>query len=161
MMKRRLSMLMILLANMLILAHAVVPHHHHNKVFVAIVNVLDDDARDLFNHEHGHEHHHDGHSDHHDGPVHHHDGDTEDCLMNEAEAAAALKIQADDGGEGSFAPLLDNEVNQLLWLAAIGLYELSFTPEYSEDNVRRRPYVARGHTDFVARSKGLRAPPAC
>jgi cation transport ATPase len=32
-------MLMILLANMLILAHAVVPHHHHNKVFVAIVNV--------------------------------------------------------------------------------------------------------------------------
>ena len=39
-------MLMILLANMLILAHAVVPHHHHNKVFVAIVNVLDDDARD-------------------------------------------------------------------------------------------------------------------
>ena len=36
---------MILLANMLILAHAVVPHHH-NKMFVAILNVLDEDARD-------------------------------------------------------------------------------------------------------------------
>jgi len=89
---------MILLANMLILAHAVVPHHHHNKVFVAIVNVLDDDARDLFNHEHGHEHHHDGHSDHHNAPAHHHHGDGEDCLMSEAEAAAALKIQTDDSG---------------------------------------------------------------
>lgn len=64
MMKRRISTLMILLANMLILAHAVVPHHHHNKVFVAIVNILDHDAQDIFNHEHGHEHHHDGGSDH-------------------------------------------------------------------------------------------------
>lgn len=154
-------MLMILLANMLILTHAVVPHHHHNKVFVAIVNVLDDDVRDLFNHEHGYSHHHDGDNDHHDGPAHHHNGDTEDCLMSEAEAAAALKIQTDDSGGGFFVPLLDNEDAQLIWLAAIGLYELSFTPEYSEDNVRRRPYVARGHTDFVARSKGLRAPPTC
>ena len=55
---------MILLANMLILAHAVVSHHHHNKMFVAILNVLDEDARDLFNHEHGHEHPHDHGHDH-------------------------------------------------------------------------------------------------
>ncbi len=161
MMKRRLSILMILLANMLILAHAVVPHHHHNKVFVAIVNVLDEDAWDLFNQEHGHEHHHDGDCDHHDSPAHHHESDTEDCLMSEAEAAAALKMQTDDGRSWSIAPLLDNDDGSLILLAAIGLYELSFTPIFSEDNVRRRPYVASGHTDFVARSKGLRAPPVC
>lgn len=47
---------------MLILAHAVVPHHHHNKVFVAIVNILNHDAQDIFNHEHDHEHHHEGNS---------------------------------------------------------------------------------------------------
>lgn len=149
-------MLMILLANMLILAHAVVPHHHHNKVFVAIVNILDHDAQDIFNHEHGHEHHHDGDAKHHDGPAHHHDGDSEDCLMSEAEAAAALKVQTDDGSECFVVPLLDNEVSQLIWLAAFGLYELTFTPYYTEDNVRRRTYVTSGHTDFVARSKGLR-----
>ena len=40
MMKRRISMLMILLANMLILAHAVVPHHHHDRVAVAIFKKL-------------------------------------------------------------------------------------------------------------------------
>lgn len=161
MMKRRISILMILLANMLILAHAVVPHHHHNKVFVAFVNILDHDAQDIFNHEHGHEHHHDGGSDHHNAPAHHHDGDGEDCLMSEAEAAAALKIHTDDGESHSIAPLQDIDDGNFILLAAIGLYELSFTPIFSEDNIRRRPYVACGHTDFVARSKGLRAPPAC
>ena len=44
-MKRAISIFFILLANIAILAHAVVPHHHHNKVFAAIVNVLDDDAQ--------------------------------------------------------------------------------------------------------------------
>lgn len=161
MMKRRISMLMILLANILILAHAVVPHHHHNKVFVAIVNILDHDSQDIFNHEHGHEHHHDGETNHHNGSTHHHDNNNEDCLLTEAEAAATLKILADDGISWSVDTLQDNDDGSLILLAAIGLYELSFTPVFSEDNVRRRPYVASGHTDFVARSKGLRAPPVC
>lgn len=130
-------MLMIFLANMLILAHAVVPHHHHNKVFVAIVNILDHDAQDIFNHEHGHEHHHDGGSDYHNAPAHHHDGDGEDCLMSEAEAAAALEIHTDDGGSWTIAPLLDNDGASLILLAAIGLYELSFTPFLSEDSMRK------------------------
>lgn len=52
-MKKWFSILLLMMANILILAHAVVPHHHHNKMFVAFVNVLDDDARDLLNHEHG------------------------------------------------------------------------------------------------------------
>lgn len=81
--------------------------------------------------------------------------------MSEAEAAAALKMQADDGGVGPAMPLCDNAHAQQVWLAAIALYQLSFVSYYDEDIVRRRPYVASGHTDFVARSKGLRAPPAC
>lgn len=51
-MKRPISIILMLLANLLILVHAVVPHHHHNKAFTAIVNVLDNDTRDLFSHEH-------------------------------------------------------------------------------------------------------------
>ncbi len=160
MMKRRISTLMILLANMLILAHAVVPHHHHNKVFVAIVNILDHDSQDIFNHEHGHGHHHDGETNHHSGSTHHHDGVSEDCLMSEAEAAAALKMQTDDGGGWTVVSHHSPLVTHIFW-AVIGLYELSFISDYCEDNIRRRPYVASGHTDFVARSKGLRAPPAC
>ncbi len=57
-MSRRIPIMLIMLANMLILAHAIVPHHHHNKVFTAIVNVLDEDSQNLFNHEHGFLSHH-------------------------------------------------------------------------------------------------------
>ena len=48
MMRKRLSILMILLANILILVHVVIPHHHYNKEFVAVVNMLNEDTRDLF-----------------------------------------------------------------------------------------------------------------
>ncbi len=141
-MKRRVSMLLIMLANIFILAHAVVPHHHHNKVFVAIVNVLGEDQ-------------------HHDSTSHHHDGDSEDCLMSEAEAAVALKIQTDENGGQTFAPLLDSSDGGLVLLAVIAIYEMSFNSPFGENSVKQQPYVTSGHTDFVARSKGLRAPPTC
>ncbi len=51
-MKRQISIVFIMFANMLILAHSVVPHHHHSKVFKAIIDVLDEDTRNGFNHEH-------------------------------------------------------------------------------------------------------------
>lgn len=38
--KKTLSILMLLMANVLILAHAVIPHHHHDKVAVAIFKKL-------------------------------------------------------------------------------------------------------------------------
>lgn len=147
MMRKRLSILMILLANILILVHVVIPHHHYNKVFVAVVNMLNDDTRDLFNHEHEHEHH--------------HDCNKEDCMMNEAVAAAVLKIQTDDGSEWTTMPQLNKDDVQQIWLAAIAFYETSFTLYNKEGNVRQRTYTASGHTDFVACSKGFRAPPIC
>lgn len=41
-----------LLANIAMLVHAVVPYHHHNKVFAAVVNLLDENAQQTFNHAH-------------------------------------------------------------------------------------------------------------
>ena len=146
-----------MLANMLILAHAVVPHHHHDKVFVAVVHVLDDEVHDVSHHKHSH--HHDEDGDHHDGPSHHHDSDTEECLMSEAAAAAALKTHA-DGNNSPVEALHHTNDGKLLLLAAIGLYDFSFIPYYIGE-ARLWPYVTRGHTDYVACSKGLRAPPTC
>ena len=145
MMKKRLSILIILLTNILLLVHVLVPHHH-NKIFVAVVNVLDNDTQDLFNPELGHEHH--------------HDCDKEDCMMNDAVAAAALKIQTDDGSDGTIMPQWDNEDVLQIWLAAIALYESSFTLD-KEENFRPFVYAECGHTDFIACCKGLRAPPIC
>ena len=51
-MRRRVPIVLMTLANILILAHAVVPHHHHNRVFMTIVDTLDDNAQNMFHHEH-------------------------------------------------------------------------------------------------------------
>lgn len=37
-----MTIIIALLANIAMLVHAVVPHHHHNKVFAAVVNLLDE-----------------------------------------------------------------------------------------------------------------------
>ncbi len=157
MMRKRLSILMILLANILILVHVVIPHHHYNKEFVAVVNMLNEDTRDLFNHEYEHEHHQNRDTD----PAHHHDCNKEDCMMNETVAAAVLKIQTDDGSEWTAMPQMDKVDVQQIWLTAIALYETSFTLYNKEGHVRQRTYIASGHTDFLACSKGFRAPPTC
>ena len=52
---------MLLMANIILLAHAAVPHHHHDKVAVAIVHLWENETG-----HHHHEHDSDGH--HHDSP---------------------------------------------------------------------------------------------
>ena len=44
------TIFLVLLANLAMLVHAVVPHHHHNKLFSAVVNLLDEDSQQAFNH---------------------------------------------------------------------------------------------------------------
>lgn len=48
------TLFLVLLANLVMLVHAVVPHHHHNKLFAAVVNLLDEDGQQAFNHAHLH-----------------------------------------------------------------------------------------------------------
>lgn len=141
-MKKAISIFFILLANVAILAHAVVPHHHHNKIFAAIVNVLDGEAQDTLNH-------------HHDG-AHPHETNPEECTINETLVAAASRLQKDnslDFGAFDFDSHLDLFVTDIVAAAVpepVG--DLPFIP---------KPYIAGNHRDFVARAIGLRAPPAC
>lgn len=46
------TIFLVLLANLAMLVHAVVPHHHHNKLFAAVVDLLDEDGQHAFNHAH-------------------------------------------------------------------------------------------------------------
>lgn len=146
-MKRRLSIFFVLLANIAILAHAVVPHHHHNKVVAAIVNVLDTDDE----HPYGHEHHHD----HHQGSHSHHDGD-EGCVIFESLQAAVAQLQKSDTGWDK-APHFDGGVTLFfvepsVWVA---------TPPVVVCASADTSYYASYLTDYLARAKGLRAPPTC
>ncbi len=51
-MSRKVSILFIFLANMIILVHAAIPHHHHNRIFVAVVSMFDSDLLEFLNHSH-------------------------------------------------------------------------------------------------------------
>ena len=92
-MKRAISTFFIALVSVAILAHAVIPHHHHNKVFAAVVNILDSDYQVKLHHDH------DPHSHHHTIPVthHHHDesGNSEECLINES-CVAPVRVGDDN-----------------------------------------------------------------
>lgn len=126
---------------MLILAHAVVPHHHHNKFVAAVINILDDDAQKALNHSH-------------DESTHHHGDNPEDCAINETVAAAAFKLQKDSNRNSDYGlPLIDLFTTEILG---------TDVPEPDRNLLFvLNPYVASIHTDYVAYSIGLRAPPVC
>ena len=84
-MKRKVSIIFLLLANVFLLAHAVVPHHHHDSMPVAVL--------DLHGHHHDHhdhDSHHQDHNSHHHDASHHHDG-PETCLISQAEGGAVVR----------------------------------------------------------------------
>lgn len=141
-MRKAISIFFILLANIVVLAHTVVPHHHHNKIFVAIVNVLDGEVQDVLNHHHD--------------DTHPHETNPEDCAINETLAAAASRLQKDeclDFGTFDFDSHLDLFVTDIMAsVVPEPVGDLPFIP---------KPYTAGNHLDFVARAIGLRAPPAC
>lgn len=138
-----MSIFFILLANIAILAHAVVPHHHHNKVFAAIVNVLDGEVQDALNHHHD--------------DTHPHEANPEDCAINETVVAAVFRLQKDnslDLGSFDFDYQLDLFSADIVVGTAVSelLGSLPFVP---------KPYIAGSHSNYVARAIGLRAPPIC
>ncbi len=51
-MKRKCPILFIILAGIVVLAHALIPHHHHNKFLVNIVGKLDTDLVRILDHSH-------------------------------------------------------------------------------------------------------------
>ncbi len=80
-MKKAISTSLILLANIVILAHALVPHCHQNK-FPQVIASIENDALILFNHSHNDD-------------SHHHDSDSHDCAISETIATAFIRLQQD------------------------------------------------------------------
>lgn len=143
-MKRAVSISFILLASIMILAHAVVPHHHHNKVFAAIVNVLDDESCNLFSHSHNPD-------------THHHDTDSEDCAINESVVGAAARLQKDNSLD--YRAISFEFQPDLFAVEIAEIYVADPIVKLLPDS--RKPYIARAGLDYYARALGLRAPPAC
>lgn len=141
MIKRTTAIVFILLANLILLAHAVVPHHHHKKQ-VCLTN--SHCINELYAYDNGTNH--DSHS--HDG-----ESNSEDCFLkvpivissNQWKVDFKLYNTSDNSGLDDFHYNLFNNSAKLL----IPVFS-SFYYEQFPDN---------SYTIFVSASLGLRAPP--
>jgi len=150
-MKRAISLSFILLANIILLAHAVIPHHHHDTIPVVIISHHEHDRK-----AHEHHHHHDDNE-----PVnscdasdsHAHNG-FEDCIL------ANLFFRLEN--ERQEFQTVNCDFGLLLWLSPLlSGYEL---PPIINDTglpFRQHPLQPSYFTDYISQSLGLRAPPYC
>ncbi|OJV38817.1 MAG: hypothetical protein BGO33_13385 [Bacteroidia bacterium 43-41] len=148
-MKKALGLILLLLANVIMLAHTSIPHHHHDQIPVAIIN----DTGHSHDGENHHHHHHDNNIpvEQNSSPIEHSDL-TEDCLLS------ATYIRFDNN-----LSLLKSFFSSA---KACPLFLLPFEihipqNDYGELPFREKPYIVHYYQNFVSQSIGLRAPPFC
>ena len=137
-MKRVISISFLLLANVIILAHAVIPHHHHDGLIFLLTAA--------------HQEHddHDGEQDHTCNYPPCHDG-AEECL------SSTLFVKLDQNKQ-----LFQQDFEILPCVFSLFL---DYSIPQIVDNVglpfRQKPYLIFYHTEYISQSLGLRAPPIC
>lgn len=147
---------MLLIANVILLAHAAVPHHHHDKVAMAIVHLWENESG-----RHHHEHNSDGHHHHeHDSDGHHHNS-PESCFLTETLEEAVVP----DTHTEIAAPLNSSHLLQHLlpvWEAVIIEAASAVDAlQYLRHPFRERPYFTSVYLAFVESRSGFRAPSFC
>jgi len=132
----------LLLANIILLAHAVIPHHYHQEQ-VCIVNAhCQNDSK-------AHQHNASGHNHEHDGSE-----GTQNCVLKQAVAIPANSLKQEFKCLGC-----DDNHSPLVHLQAVLLsHEFnSFVPKII--SIAQIPLKTSSHSCFVHSSLGLRAPP--
>lgn len=135
-MKRIISILLLVCANIILLTHAVVPHHHHNGIAVGMVQSEKELHHDT-NHQGSHNHD--------------NDPNAEDCLLNNVLSRFIPNDKQDNdfGADYHFIPLF-------------ALSDHLSTEFISQgQRIKHRPYVLLEHSLPDVSSNGLRAPPIC
>jgi len=139
-MRNKTAFIFILLANMVLLAHAVIPHHHHTKAPIEVAVEC--------SHEDDHEHNH-------NMPLcndDHEQGETTSCKLIEAIIVPNNQIRLSE--------LLElTTINHTLFFT---LYVFNFSiPQHYEDTSNEVVESIPLFTRFLISSQGLRAPPIC
>lgn len=137
-MRKKVAFIFVLLATIVLLAHAVIPHHHHNtKVMVATVC-----------------NHHTAHHNHGSIPVcneKHHDKETSTCLLSMAIFTSSNQNRSNDFAN-NFEPT--NALHEFT----------TFLIGNTENSSNSKPYIQSTSTLYsllIPCSIGLRAPPIC
>ncbi len=146
-MKKAIAFIIILLANVMMLAHIFIPHHHHNQLPVAVLVDCHDHDNDK------HEHHHHNQTDSNNESKHSTSQDNfEDCLLfktvirfcDDSQPIQTI-VQLDYPGYFDCLPPSINDIE-------ITDYGNQFYP---------KPFLQSYYTNFITQSLGLRAPPFC
>ncbi|MDR1342686.1 MAG: hypothetical protein LBK18_05460 [Prevotellaceae bacterium] len=142
-MKKALTLSLLLLANIVLLAHSAIPHHYHNGIPVTLSSgAYETEAEEAHVHDYRH-HHHEQSS-----------ATVEDCLLDKTCLRTdSGNLLPDASSVYSAFPLLC--LPQLAFGCTTGSADLLLLP------FTQKPYTLSCHAAFIARSLGLRAPPAC
>jgi hypothetical protein len=152
--KKIISTSLLLLANIIMLAHTIVPHHHHNGFVVALLERnIKERSQD---HHHASSDHNHTPSDHHQAPsTHNHESnsETEKCALNE------VYTRSDNSPKFECYENCDYKTSKT-FVSPRGIDKFSLVNEGGLP-FRQKPYIESYYSKFSSGSIGLRAPPVC
>jgi hypothetical protein len=136
--KKAISLSFVLLANLVMLAHAAVPHHYHEGTGVCVLLHCRDS-----NEAHKHEEHH-SHNHEHEGNV----------LSDECFLGILSFVKNENNGCCSYT---DCDCEQIL--CTLILDRINVSDFDKKIPPLHKPYTISYHTEYASQSLGLRAPP--
>ena len=135
MIKQGATLFFILLANIILLAHAAIPHHNHNKEVCIVNSHCQTNSNDS-------KHKHDSKK------------DTECCILKQVVVILTNSVRQ----ECNFTDLNDNHQPLYDYQAILLNYELElFVSKFATNP--HVPLISSSYTHFVSTALGLRAPP--
>lgn len=142
MMKRKIAIFFVLLANIIILAHAAIPHHHFPFIAVSLEQSIG------YEHEHNHATP--------DFNHHHHDDkdDYDHCLLNKVISITKNNLKSTVNSDIDFDFGFSN------WGFPSIIQEFKFDWDIPITTIIRQPQlISSSYISYVASVSGLRAPP--
>jgi hypothetical protein len=140
---KRASIFLILLANIVFLAHALVPHHHHESQVCLESCSCHSDCSTHKHNTTAHNHNHDG------------SDCSENCVLKQTVVIPSNQFRQElkyAAGENHHSPYHNFHA------VIINCEQLSFVPKII--SIAQIPLIISSHSGFTPGSTGLRAPPA-
>ncbi|MDR3188951.1 MAG: hypothetical protein LBT94_07190 [Prevotellaceae bacterium] len=141
-MKKALTLSLLLLANIAVLAHSAIPHHPHEGIPVIITGVCTADDEAAPDHRYCHHH-----------------TEPDDATTIEECPLEAVYVRTADSERQLDMPVCD--IFLLLCAPCLTSGSVDVQADLLAAFFVQKPFVSSYYSAFVARSLGLRAPPAC
>ena len=158
-MKKSFGVLFILLATLVILAHAFVPHHHHDRIVVSFFgpSFIEKIFEQVHHHHHKHLHSHDHSQDHTPVNPDHEDKYSEDCLLDDLyrrlNQTRKHQLTGDDDSKSS-------NFDHVPFFVAAPVQQIEIK-DYGEFPFRQNPYLPASFLTLIGCSLSFRGPPVC